>query len=51
MKRTGIRTTVLGAALALLLICWACVIWVALQVSTIVLQSLDMIVELAGITP
>lgn len=51
MKPTAIRTAIQTAALLLLLICWAGVIWVALQVSTIVLASLDMIIELAGITP
>lgn len=34
-----------------LLIAWAIVIWVALHVSTIVLDTLDMIVELAAISP
>jgi hypothetical protein len=34
-----------------LLVAWAVVIWVALHVSTIVLDTLDMIVELAAISP
>jgi hypothetical protein len=34
-----------------LLCAWAVVIWVALHVSTIVLNTLDMIVELAAISP
>lgn len=34
-----------------LLIAWALVIWVALHVSTIVLDTLNMIVDLAAISP
>lgn len=34
-----------------LAICWAAVIWTACHVSTIVLESLQMIVELAAISP
>jgi hypothetical protein len=34
-----------------LLIAWAMIIWVALHVSTIVLNTLDMIIELAAISP
>lgn len=33
-----------------LVVAWAVVIWVALHVSTIVLNTLDMIVELAAMT-
>jgi cytosine/uracil/thiamine/allantoin permease len=44
------RFLALLAPLALL-IAWAIVIWVALHVSTIVLETLDMIVELAAISP
>lgn len=38
-------------ALLGLLAAWAAVIWVALQVSTIVLNTLQQIVDLAGISP
>jgi hypothetical protein len=34
-----------------LLVAWAVVIWVALHVSSIVLNTLDMIIELAAISP
>jgi hypothetical protein len=34
-----------------LLVAWAVIIWVALHVSTIVLNTLDMIIELAAISP
>lgn len=30
---------------------WGAIIWVALQVSAVVLNTLDMIVKLAGMTP
>lgn len=47
--RTGkIRLAALVASLVSLLVAWACVIWVALQVSTIVLKTLEQIVDLAG---
>lgn len=39
------------AALVGLLIAWCLVIWVALHVSTIVLQTLEQIVDLAAISP
>jgi hypothetical protein len=51
MIRTHIRTALAMLAPLALLIAWAVVIWVALHVSTIVLQTLDMIVELAAISP
>lgn len=47
MKTHWTRTTAWVAALVSLLVAWACVIWVALQVSTIVLKTLDQIIELA----
>lgn len=34
-----------------LLVAWAILIWTALHVSSIVLNTLDMIVELAAISP
>jgi len=39
------------AALIALLVAWSGVIWVALHVSTIVLQTLEQIVDLAAISP
>jgi hypothetical protein len=47
MKTAWTRTAALVAALVSLLVAWACVIWVALQVSTIVLKTLEQIVDLA----
>lgn len=50
MKTGWIRpwaVAVLGLATT---ICWAVLIWVALHVSSIVLNTLDMIVELAAMT-
>lgn len=51
MKTTLIQRVLAVAAPLALLIAWAIVIWVALHVSTIVLDTLDMIVELAAISP
>lgn len=42
---------ILGTLTILLGIAWALVLWVAVAVSTTVLHTLEMIVELAGITP
>ena len=52
----NMRTDRIKQALALiiplvLLVAWAIIIWVALHVSTIVLNTLDMIIELAAISP
>jgi hypothetical protein len=51
MNSSNLRLIALSLALVLLAIAWAIVIWVALSVSNIVLASLDMIVELAAISP
>jgi len=51
MKTMNLRLIALSFCALLLAIAWAIVIWIALSVSEIVLSSLDMIVELAGITP
>lgn len=51
MKSLNLRLLALSLCGILLTIAWAIVIWVALSVSDIVLKSLDMIIELAGITP
>jgi len=49
--KTALRTYVLPVLmLALALLAWAGVLVVALHVSTIVLNTLDMIVELAAMT-
>jgi hypothetical protein len=41
---------VLIVLVAMLVAAWALIIWVALQVSTVVLDTLNMIVELAAMT-
>lgn len=46
-----IRLLALAVSLLVLLVAWAAVIWVALQVSSTVLNTLEMIVELAAISP
>lgn len=46
-----IRLLALVLATLLLLLSWAVVLWVALQVSSTVLNTLDMIVQLAAISP
>lgn len=46
-----IRLLALGLATLLCLISWAFVLWVALQVSGVVLTTLDSIVELAQLSP
>lgn len=51
MKVDRLRQLLALLAPLALLIAWAIVIWVALHVSTIVLDTLDMIVELAAISP
>jgi hypothetical protein len=50
MVSMKIRLVALAVSLLVLLVAWAAVIWVALQVSTTVLNTLDMIVELAAMT-
>jgi len=52
----GMKRTIPPAVLWILgmmsaLSAWACVIWVSLEVSSIVLDTLHQIVELAGMTP
>lgn len=51
MVSMKIRLVALALATILLLLSWAVVLWVALQVSATVLNTLDMIVELAAISP
>lgn len=51
MRTDRIRQVFAVVAPLVLLCAWAVVIWVALHVSTIVLQTLEMIVELAAISP
>lgn len=51
MRNAWIRQLLAIVAPLALLIAWAIVIFVALHVSTIVLDTLDMIVELAAISP
>lgn len=51
MRTSALRRVLAYAPALLLLIAWALVIWIALHVSTIVLDTLDMIVELAAISP
>ena len=50
MRSTRLRLIAWLAALVSLLVAWACVIWVALQVSTIVLKTLEQIVDLAAMS-
>lgn len=45
-----IRVLALALSLLSLALAWAAVIWVALQVSSTVLNTLDMIVQLAAMT-
>lgn len=47
MNSQRIRLAALLASLLSLLVAWVVVIWVALQVSTIVLKTLEQIVDLA----
>lgn len=47
MKPPRIQATALIVSLVSLFIAWAAVIWVALQVSSLVLNTLRQIVELA----
>lgn len=51
MRTDRIRQALAYLGPLVLLIAWAIIIWVALHVSTIVLNTLDMIVELAAISP
>jgi hypothetical protein len=51
MRTDRIRQVLAYLAPLVLLIAWGVVIWVALHVSTIVLNTLDMIVELAALSP
>lgn len=51
MKNPAVRISVWISALVSLLTAWAVVIWVALEVSRVVLNTLSMIVELAAISP
>lgn len=51
MLNMRIRVAAVIACLLSLVIAWAVLIWVALQVSSVVLSTLDMIVELAAISP
>jgi hypothetical protein len=50
MKVDRLRQLLAIISPLVLLCAWALVIWVALHVSTIVLNTLDMIIELAAIT-
>lgn len=50
MVSMKIRLVALVVSLLVLLVAWAAVIWVALQVSATVLNTLDMIVQLAAMT-
>jgi hypothetical protein len=43
-----LRLVALAVSVLVMLVAWAAVIWVALQVSSTVLNTLDMIVELAA---
>lgn len=45
------RVLALAVSMLVLLVAWAAVIWVALQVSSTVLNTLDMIVQLAAMSP
>lgn len=45
-----LRLVALAVSLLVMLVAWAAVIWVALQVSATVLNTLDMIVQLAAMT-
>lgn len=48
MKVPNLRPLALSICAMVLLTAWAAVIWIALTVSEIVLNSLDMIIKLAG---
>jgi hypothetical protein len=50
MRISAIRRLLAYVPALLLLVAWAIVIWVACHVSTIVLKTLDMIVELAAVS-
>ena len=50
MKNPHLRACLVGLLGLLTTACWALIIWTALHVSTIVLDTLDMIVELAAMS-
>lgn len=51
MRSRNAQIGLLATLTLLLATCWVIVIAVAIHVSQIVLNSLEMIIELAGITP
>jgi cytosine/uracil/thiamine/allantoin permease len=51
MRTDRIRQLLQYLAPLVLLVAWSLLIWTALHVSSIVLNTLDMIVELAAISP
>ena len=51
MLNMRIRVAAVIACLLSLVLAWAILIWVALPVSAVVLNTLDMIVELAAMSP
>jgi hypothetical protein len=51
MKLSNLRLVPWLVATLTLVIAWAVVIWVAIQVSATVLNTLDMIIELAAMSP
>jgi hypothetical protein len=51
MRISAVRRLLAYLVPLILVIAWAIIIWIALHVSTIVLNTLDMIVELAAISP
>jgi hypothetical protein len=51
MRISAIRRLLAYVPALLLLVAWALVIWVACHVSTVVLETLDMIIDLAAISP
>jgi hypothetical protein len=51
MRKAWIRPSVLAVLALVTTIAWSVLIWTALQVSSVVLNTLDMIVELAAMTP
>lgn len=51
MERIRTRGTTTAVLAVLTLIVWAFIIWMACYVSTIILQTLQQIVDLAAISP
>jgi hypothetical protein len=51
MRSTHAQRVLVATLTLLLAVCWAIVIFTAVHVSTIVLQTLEMIVDLAAISP